>query len=149
MTSVPSIIKHRPLKRPSLMRRIKKVVDSRSKYWKGEEESNGSRKKKQRRDGDDLEQRNSDLCISSSSPSSSSYSPGNVLTSNDNTHFDVTADGLLVSYSNKSKRPYTPTSSVETTKKKAVSSEEGNKAYHVKVKGPTFKDLGGVKGCFG
>ncbi|EFH55973.1 hypothetical protein ARALYDRAFT_482797 [Arabidopsis lyrata subsp. lyrata] len=51
------------------------------------------------------QQRNSDLCISSSSPSSASSS-GNVLTSEDNMQFDITNDGLRVSYSNKSKTPF-------------------------------------------
>ncbi|CAH2058899.1 unnamed protein product [Thlaspi arvense] len=112
-------------KRQILVIKVKRIVNS---------ESNGSRKK-QRRDDDELEQRNSDLCISSS-PSSSSTS-GNVLTSEDNSpHFDITSDSLLVSYSNKSTTPL---------KKKAVSSQEGSKVYDEEVKGPTFKDLGGLK----
>ncbi|CAH2059993.1 unnamed protein product, partial [Thlaspi arvense] len=115
-------------KRQILIIKVKKIFNS----TKEEEGINVSRKK-QRRD-DDLEQRNSDLC-ESSSPSSSSTS-GNVLTSDDNTNFDITSESLLNSYSNKSKTPL---------KKKAASSEEGSKVYDVEVKGPTFKDLGGLK----
>lgn len=80
------------------------------------EESNGVSKKKLKRDGD--------LCISSLSSDSS----------DDVTRFDITNDSLRDSYSDKSR------------KKNDVCSEEGSKGYDIEVKGPTFKDLGGLKG---
>ncbi|KAG7584258.1 ATPase AAA-type core [Arabidopsis suecica] len=120
-------LKHREWarwKRQILLVKVKNIVNSRSNDRKHEDESSGSRKKQRR---DDLEQRNSDLCISSPSSGSSS---GNVLTSDDNMQFDITNDSLRLSYSDKSK-----------------ASEEASKgSYDVEVKGPNFKDLGGLNG---
>ncbi|CAD5320691.1 unnamed protein product [Arabidopsis thaliana] len=125
------------LKRQTLMIKVKQIINSLSEE---EEESEGSRtKKKQRRD--DSEQRNSDLCISSSPYSASSS--GNVLTSEDNMQFDVTNDGLRVSYSNKSMTPFCA-DTMKKMKMKGISSEEGSKNCDVEVKGPTFKDFGGL-----
>ncbi|CAH8262887.1 unnamed protein product [Arabidopsis lyrata] len=117
-------LKHREWarwKRQILLVKVKNIVNSRSNDRKHEDES----RKKQRR-----EQSNSDLCISSSPSPSSGSSSGNVLTSDDNMQFDITNDSLRLSYSEKKK-----------------ASEEASKgSYDVEVKGPTFKDLGGLNG---
>ncbi|XP_010412919.2 PREDICTED: LOW QUALITY PROTEIN: cell division control protein 48 homolog C, partial [Camelina sativa] len=129
------------LRRQILMIKVKQIINSLSE--EEDDEIEGSRKKQRR---DDSEQRNSDLCISASSPHSSASSPGYVLTSDDNMQFDITNDGLRVSYSNKSKTPYAFNFPTETMKIQAMSSEDGSKGCDVEVKGPTFKDLGGLKG---
>ncbi|VVB02522.1 unnamed protein product [Arabis nemorensis] len=110
----------------NLMVKVKQIVKSLSNE---EEESNGIRKKQRL---NDPEQRNSDFDISSGIDELDSFS------GNDDLQFDITNDGLRASYSNKSR---TRLLRVEEKTKKT----ERGKSCDVEVKGPTFKDFGGLK----